>query len=190
MTIRPMTPAEHREYIRAGEILERGDRIRLRALNRTIEHARDTFRKWGELDGTERAGLVAEQLRGFATEINHAYLEQRANRVNHRLSADDVGALWSLADWAAYELEIAKWRRDAENDAAWQMFERFPGDVTDDERKRLDTAPKRPSKPKADAPVGCPRLPTVDAPVTWWELVNDFLATRRGRRFEEANDGE
>lgn len=171
----------------------RGERIQRRAVQRMIDTVRGggRLRTWRDMTGLERAQWVAEQLRNFASEIDSAYREQRSGGANYRVSADDVCALWSIARWAEHDAALVEWRRDAQNDAAWQMFERYPDRLGDSERKRLDTAPKRPGKAKSEAPTGCPTLPTVDAPVPWEDLVGDFLKTRRGQRFNEgASDGE
>lgn len=180
---------EHAAFVKAGKVLARSERVRRERLDALIDRAEAACIPWGELSAIEQATRVAEEIRSFAGEVNDAYMEQRLYRRNFKISADDVAALWSLAEWAAYDVELAKWRgRDAENEAALQLFERAPEAVTTAAKARLDTAPKRPAKPKAQVPTGCPPMPTREEPAMWDELLGDFLRTRMGRRFDGGDE--
>lgn len=180
---------EERAYIRAAGQIDVIDRVRLRSLNDLLDRHRDHCRLFCELTALEQHERIAGEIRSFAAEVNGAYLDQRTYGRNFKLSADDVTALWSIAEWAEYDLELVRWRsRDAENDAAWQLFERAPESLTTTAKARLDTAPKRPARPKSPPPPGCPAMPTRDEPAMWDELLGDFLRTRRGNRFQGDTD--
>lgn len=134
--------------------------------------------KWSSLTRDERLEHVCVQIRNFASEVNSAYLEQRTYGINHRLEADEIIALNSIAAWTEYNLALSQWRRVEAHDAAWQTFEIAPETTTKAIEDILLTAPKRPATAKAFPPRGCPRLPTIDAPQQWDELVSEFFNNR------------
>lgn len=178
-----MIPAEeHRAHVEAEQELARAEERKLEGLYAVMDRAQAACVPWSDLPALEQATRVAEEIRSFAAEVNGAYLEQRTYRRNFKISADDVAALWSIAEWAAYDVELARWRGvDADNESAWQLFEKAPDMLTPAARQRLDAAPKRPAKQKAQPPTGCPAMPTREQPASWDELLGDFLRTRRGR---------
>jgi hypothetical protein len=154
-------------------------------LRKVLRDAKRYAVKWSSLSEDEKQGHVATQIRNFIAEVNGAYLEQRFYGVNYRLTAEEVQALNSIEQWHDYHLELAKWRRDPDNDAALQVSEYAPGEETPEVLRRLDTAPPRPAKPKAQPPRGCPRLPTIDEPRQWDDLVAEFFSNRRAEPGEQ-----
>ncbi len=154
-------------------------------LRRALRDAKRYAVKWSSLSEDEKQAHVATQIRNFVAEVNGAYLEQRMYGTNYRLMAEEVQALNSIVEWHEYYLDLAKWRRDPDNDAALQVSEYAPGEETPEVLRRLDTAPPRPAKAKAHPPRGCPRLPTIDEPRQWDELVAECFNNRRAEPGEQ-----
>jgi hypothetical protein len=133
-----------------------------------------------KLTADEKRSYVVDQLCNFAEEMNSAYYEQIGGLVNYRLSSDDIAALWSIAEWAAYDFAVDLWRRDEENDAAWQFHER--GDQSDSVKARIAKAPAIPKSLRLKPPEDCPVLPTAERPRRWDTLVEEFIKRRRSHR--------